>query len=89
MRLTTVTVRASTVVAQVTSRPAYPPSAHARRDRGKPFPQQRHQAVPGVAVLDTGGGDQHGQQPAVAVHRDVPFAALILSCQNDHCSDQW
>ena len=28
VRLTTVTVRASTAAAQTTSRPAYPPSAH-------------------------------------------------------------
>src|SRR3712207_8898645 len=29
-----------------------------------------------VAVLNAGDGDQHGQQPAVGVHRDVPFAAV-------------
>jgi len=38
-------------------------------------PQQR----PGrVAVLDGGGGDQHGQHPAQRVHRDVPFPAVDL-----------
>ena len=33
-----------------------------QRDRGEPFPQQRHQAVPAVAVLHAGRGDQHHQQ---------------------------
>jgi hypothetical protein len=34
--------------------------------------------VAAVAVLHAGRGDQHGQQPSVAVHRDVPLAAFDL-----------
>ena len=38
-------------------------------------PQQR---PGGVAVLDGGGGDHHGQQQAHRVHGDVPLAAVHL-----------
>ena len=41
-------------------------------------PQQR---PGGVAVLDRGGGDHHGQHQAHGIHRDVPLAAVILSSQ--------
>jgi hypothetical protein len=32
----------------------------------------------GVAILDAGGGDQHGQQQADGVDGDVPFPAVDL-----------
>ena len=47
-------------------------------DRGECFPQVPQQRPGSVAVLDAGGGDQHGQQQPDGVDSDVPLAAVDL-----------
>ena len=41
-------------------------------------PQSPQQRPGGVAVLHTGGGDQHDQQQPEGVHGDVALAAVDL-----------